>query len=259
MVSESEYSSESSFSEPSSSSSFSDLFTRLNTQSFESKQEALDYAYNHARSSRFGLSTKRSTAAGTKVDLCCDRGSHQDQKKESKCIAKEQRKRIRKSKQIECPYRVHIRYLKRQDMWKVSEGTKGKPAASFHNHAPSKSVAAHASNRRPPNIEKEEILRLDKAGIKTAGIITILQQNREKQGGSAEDVLTGTRDIANIIARNRQKANNGLTNAEAAIELLQKHGWRYTVLQYADSHLTDIMYMPSKPMYLELYREKGLR
>ena len=63
-------------------------------------------------------------------------------------------------------------------------------------------------------------MRLDKAGIKTAEIITILQQNREKQGGSAEDVLTGTRDIANIIARNRQKANNGLTNAEAAIKLL---------------------------------------
>ena len=51
-------------------------------------------------------------------------------------------------------------------MWKVSEGTKGHPETSFHNHKPSKHVSAHFSNRRPTQAEKEEILRLNKAGVK---------------------------------------------------------------------------------------------
>ena len=157
-------------------SSGSDHFAALHTRVLKSKEGALAYASNHTRSNRFGLSTTRSSEAGSSIDLCCDRGSYHGRREKPKpYVAGELRKRAQEVKQIDCPYEVHVRYRKRQDMWKVSEGTKGHPEASFHNHKPSKQASAHSSNRQPTQAEKEEILRLDKAGVKTARIITILQ------------------------------------------------------------------------------------
>ena len=106
-------------------------------------------------------------------------------------------------------------------MWMISEGTKGHPEVSLHNHKPSKHPSAHFSNRRPTQAEKEEMLRLSKAGVKAARIITVLQQNQEGHDESAADILTGPRNIANIIATNREQANNRSNNAASAIELLQ--------------------------------------
>ena len=224
----------------SNSSSDSDQFAPLHTRLLKSKEEALAYASNHARSNRFGLSTKRSAEAGRSIDLCCDRGSYHGRREKPKpYVAGELRKRKREVKQTDCPYEVHVRYQKRQDMWKASEGTKGHPEASFHNHKPSERASAHFSNRRPTQAEKEEILRLDKAGFKTARIITILQQNQEEHGGSTADILTGPRDIANIIATNRKEANNGLANAESAIKMLQKRSRRYTFSEDKDGHDDD--------------------
>ena len=47
----------------------------------------------------------------------------------------------------------------------------------------------------------------------------------------------------NIVASNRSEARNGLTNTEAAIELLQKIDCKYTFLQDEDGHLTDLLFM----------------
>ena len=46
----------------------------------------------------------------------------------------------------------------------------------------------------------------------------------------------------NIVTSNRSETRNGLTNTEAAIELLQKLDWKYT-LQDEDGHLTDLLFM----------------
>ena len=51
-------------------------------------------------------------------------------------------------------------------------------------------------------------------------------------------------DIMNIVASNRSQARNGPTNAEAAIELVQKINWKYTFLQNEDGHLADLLFMP---------------
>ena len=51
-------------------------------------------------------------------------------------------------------------------MWKVSEGLAALHlealATIFHNHDPSEHAAIHANNRRPTEVEKQEILRLDR-------------------------------------------------------------------------------------------------
>ena len=51
-------------------------------------------------------------------------------------------------------------------------------------------------------------------------------------------------DIMNIVASNRSQARNGPTNAEAAIDLVQKINWKYTFLQNEDGHLADLLFMP---------------
>ena len=85
-------------------------FALLHTQLFKSKEEALAYAYNHARSNQFGLTTKRSAKAGRSIDLCCDRGSYHGRSEKPKpYIAEVLRKREREVKQTDCPYEVHVR------------------------------------------------------------------------------------------------------------------------------------------------------
>ena len=109
--------------------------------------------------------TDTGSLQGKKIKLCCDRGSYQDSRKPS-YVDLELRKRRRKTKQMECPYQVKIRYLKRESMWKVSEGLialhSETLATRFHNHEPSEHAAIHPHNRRPTEAEKQEILRLDK-------------------------------------------------------------------------------------------------
>ena len=95
-------------------------------------------------------------------------------------------------------------------------------------------------------------MRLDKAGVKAARIITLLKQNWEEYGGSVGNILTSPRDIANIVTTNRKEAKTGLANAESAIELLQKLSWWFTFLEAKDSYLTDILYMPAKHEHLQL-------
>ena len=87
--------------------------------------------------------------------------------KKSKYVSPELRKRGRTTRQTECPYQVKIRYLKRESMWKVSEGLAAlhlglEATRSSHNHDPSEHAAIHANNRRPTEAEKQEILRLDR-------------------------------------------------------------------------------------------------
>ena len=55
----------------------------------------------------------------------------------------------------------------------------------------------------------------------------------------AHGLLAVPRDIANIVASNRSEVKSGLTNTEAAIELLQKLDWKYTFLQGVDGYLTE--------------------
>ena len=121
---------------------------------------------------------------------------------------------------------------------------------------------------------------MDKGGVKATKIIEILKNTRAGLGlsGSTQDagpqdstqeaglpdqdstqdaglqdstqapkpggLLAVPRDIMNIVASNRSQARNGLTNTEAAIELLQKIDWKYTFLQDKDGHLTDLLFMP---------------
>ena len=155
-------------------------------------------------------------------------------------------------KQTDCPYEVHVRYQRRQYIWKASEGTIGHPEVIFDNHKLSKYASAHFSNRRPTQAEKEEILRLDRAGIKAARITTFLKQNQEGCGGSSANIITSPRDIATIVTTNRKETKNGLAIAESAIELLQKLSWWFTFLEAKDSYLTDILFMPAKHEHLQL-------
>ena len=69
---------------------------------------------------------------------------------------------------------------------------------------------------------------MDKGGIKAAKIIEILKNARLQDctPSLANELLAVPRDIANVIASNGSEAKGGLTNIEAAIELLQKLGWR---------------------------------
>ena len=92
---------------------------------------------------------------------------------------------------------------------------------------------------------------MDKGGVKATKIIQILknaQDRLELQDSTAPkfgaSCLLVPRDIANIVASNRSEAKNGLTNTEAAIELLQKLDWEYTFLQDEDGYLTDLLFMP---------------
>ena len=87
---------------------------------------------------------------------------------------------------------------------------------------------------------------MDKGGIKAAKIIEILKNARLQDctPSPANELLAVPRDIANVIASNRSEAKGGLTDIEAAIELLQKLGWRYTFLQDKNGRLTDVLCVP---------------
>ena len=64
---------------------------------------------------------------------------------------------------------MNIRYLKRESMWKASEGlarsASGSEATRFHNRGPSEHAVIYAPNRRQTLAENQEILRLDKSMI----------------------------------------------------------------------------------------------
>ena len=84
---------------------------------------------------------------------------------------------------------------------------------------------------------------MDKGGEKATKIIQFLKhaQHRLQQIDSiqAHGLLAVPRDIANIVASNRSEAKSGLTHTEAAIELLQKLDWKYTILQDEDGYITE--------------------
>ena len=85
---------------------------------------------------------------------------------------------------------------------------------------------------------------MDEGGEKATKIIRVLG-NAPPAGLQLQDsiqahgLLAVPRDIANIVASNRSEAKSGLTNTEAAIELLQKLDWKYTFLQDEDGYLTE--------------------
>ena len=83
---------------------------------------------------------------------------------------------------------------------------------------------------------------MDKGGEKATKIIQILKNAQAglqiQDSIQACDLLAAPRDMVNIVASNRSEEKNGLTNTEAAIEPLQKLGWKYTLLQDEDGYLT---------------------